>query len=72
MRFVRKEDITNPFRGKTGELIFEMIGRGEDIGRTTKHSFAHVVLPPGKASPAHSHEVSEETYYVLANPLVVV
>jgi mannose-6-phosphate isomerase-like protein (cupin superfamily) len=25
----------------------------------------HVVLPPGKASPAHFHKVSEETYYLL-------
>jgi mannose-6-phosphate isomerase-like protein (cupin superfamily) len=66
MRFVRKEDITVPFRGDTGELIFEMIGRRQDIGGTTKHSFAHVVLPSGKASPAHFHKVSEETYYVLA------
>lgn len=65
MRVVRKEEITEPFRAPLGELIYEMIGRPEEIGGTTKHSLVHVVIPPESSSPAHYHEVSEETYYVL-------
>jgi mannose-6-phosphate isomerase-like protein (cupin superfamily) len=43
-----------------------MIGRPADLGGTTNHSFVHVVIPAGSASPAHYHKVSEETYYVLS------
>lgn len=66
MRLVRRDDITEPFRAPLGELIYEMIGKPEVIGGTTNHSFVHVVVPPGAASPAHYHKVSEETYYGLA------
>lgn len=65
MRVVRKEDITEPFLAPLGEKIYEMIGRPEVIGGTTKHSFVHVVIPPNMSSPAHYHKVSEETYYLL-------
>lgn len=65
MRVVSREEITEPFRAPLGELIYEMIGRPEEIGGTTKHSFVHVVIPPEFSSPAHYHEVSEETYYIL-------
>ena len=65
MRIVSKDDIKEPFRAPLGELIYEMIGRPAEIGGTTKHSFVHVVIPPGKCSPAHFHKVSEETYYIL-------
>ena len=65
MRTVRKEDVTKPFLAPRGEIIYEMIGRPQEIGGTTKHSFVHVVIPPNKSSSAHYHIVSEETYYVL-------
>jgi mannose-6-phosphate isomerase-like protein (cupin superfamily) len=65
MRVVRKDDIEEPFLGPFGEKIYEMVGRREELGGTTKHSLAYVVIPAGKYSPAHYHKVSEETYYVL-------
>lgn len=65
MRIVSRNDITEPFRAPLGEMIYEMIGRPEALGGTSKHSFVHVSLPPGKSSPAHYHKVSEETYYIL-------
>jgi mannose-6-phosphate isomerase-like protein (cupin superfamily) len=65
MRCVRRDDIEAPFRGELGELIYEMIGRPEPLGGTTRHSFVHVVIPPGRSSSAHFHKLSEETYYGL-------
>ena len=66
MRIVRKEDIAKPFFAPLGERIYELIGSPLELGRTVHHSLVHVVLPPGKSSPAHYHKVSEETYYVLS------
>lgn len=65
MRIVRKEDINNPVKNPKGEIIYEMIGRPQEIGGTKNHSFVHVVIPAGKQSSAHYHKISEETYYVL-------
>jgi mannose-6-phosphate isomerase-like protein (cupin superfamily) len=65
MRLVRKEDINNPVHNSRGEVIYEMIGRPQEIGGTTNHSFVHVVIPARKESLAHYHKVSEETYYIL-------
>lgn len=65
MRKVRKEDIKQPFKAELGEIIYEMIGRPEEIGATTNHSLVHVEIPAGKRSPNHFHKVSEETYYIL-------
>jgi mannose-6-phosphate isomerase-like protein (cupin superfamily) len=63
MRLVRKKNISTPFRGELGELIYEMIENSKELGGSVKHSVAHVVIPPGKSSPAHFHKESEETYY---------
>ncbi|MBU0906673.1 MAG: cupin domain-containing protein [Nanoarchaeota archaeon] len=65
MRIVSKKDIKKPFKAELGEIIYEMIGHPKDLGGTTKHSFVHVILPPGKSSQAHYHKISEETYYIL-------
>jgi mannose-6-phosphate isomerase-like protein (cupin superfamily) len=65
MRIIKKEDINSPFLAPKGERIYEMIGRPEEIGSTTKHSLAYVIIPPKKSSSAHYHNVSEETYYIL-------
>lgn len=65
MRIITKEEINNPFLAEMGEKIYEMIGHPAEIGGTTHHSFVHVVIPAGKSSPAHYHNVSEETYYIL-------
>jgi mannose-6-phosphate isomerase-like protein (cupin superfamily) len=66
MRISRKEDVTKPFKGELGENIYEMIGRPDELGGSSNHSFVHVAIPPGKSSPAHFHKESEETYYGLA------
>jgi mannose-6-phosphate isomerase-like protein (cupin superfamily) len=66
MRCVSKDDIKQPFSGPTGEIIYEMIGRPAAIGGTEKHSFVHVVIPPGASSQAHFHKNSEETYFGLS------
>jgi quercetin dioxygenase-like cupin family protein len=65
MRVVTKADVSEPFMAPLGEQIYEMIGRPDDLGGTVEHSFVHVVIPQGKRSPAHFHQESEETYYVL-------
>lgn len=66
MRVVRREQITEPFEGPLGELVYELIGKPLEIGGTSRHSFVHVVIPRGKSSLAHYHRVAEETYYGLA------
>lgn len=63
MRLVRKKNISTPFHGELGELIYEMVGNSKELGGSVKHSVAHVVVPVGKSSPAHFHKESEETYY---------
>jgi mannose-6-phosphate isomerase-like protein (cupin superfamily) len=65
MRIVRKEEISEPFRAPLGEVIYEMIGRPEEVGGTTLHSFAYIVILPEFSSQAHYHKISEETYYIL-------
>lgn len=66
MRVVRQEDIAEPFVGSNGgEIIYEMIGRAAQTGGTTRHSFVHVVIPPGRCSTPHFHKLTEETYYLL-------
>lgn len=65
MRVITKQEIDKPFEAPLGERIYEMIGRPAELGGTSKHSLVHVVVPPGKRSPSHYHEVSEETYYIL-------
>lgn len=54
-----------PTRTPTGEVIFELIGRGEGHGGVEGHSLAHVIIPGGKSSEKHFHRESEETYYIL-------
>lgn len=65
MRLIKRADVETPIRNPLGEIIFEMIGAPAHLGGTTKHSFVEVVLPSGKSSARHYHNVSEETYYVL-------
>jgi len=66
MRLIRKEQITKPFEGPTGEHVYEMLGAPEHIGGAKGHSFSHVVISPGGASRPHYHPVAEETYYILS------
>lgn len=66
MRVTTKDEIDQPFLAPLGEVIYELIGSLPDVGGTTKHSVAHVVVPSGKLSPKHYHTTLEETYYLLA------
>jgi len=65
MRVITKDEIDQPFLAPLGEVIYELIGCVADAGGTSKHSLAHVVVPPCKLSPRHYHKVFEETYYIL-------
>jgi len=56
----------DPFHTPSGEIIYELIGRDEAHGGVTRHSLAHVTIPPGKSSPSHYHQELEETYYILS------
>jgi len=65
MHVIRKENVKNPIHTPSGEVIVELVGRGEQSGRTEKQSVAHVTIPGGKNVAPHYHKVSEETYYFL-------
>ena len=65
MRLVKREDIDEPLRRSSGEIVYEMIGAPADLGGTARHSVAEIVIPPGKSSPRHYHKVAEETFYIL-------
>jgi len=65
MRLISKKEINKPLTTPQGEIIFELIGKHEQSGGTSKHSLAQVTIPPGKASSLHYHKNSEETYYIL-------
>jgi len=65
MLITRKDKIYKPFESPTGERIYEMIGRPENLGGSNKHSFGHVVIPPGRSSRPHYHPEAEETYAIL-------
>ncbi len=56
----------DPIRTPSGEIIYELIGRDKAHGGVTRHSLAHVTIPPGKSSPRHYHQELEETYYILS------
>ncbi|GGM73271.1 hypothetical protein GCM10012275_49840 [Longimycelium tulufanense] len=66
MRVIRKEDVEEPFLAAKGEIIYEMVGRQPAVAEAAKHGLVHVVVPPGKYSPAHYHHETEETYYILS------
>jgi mannose-6-phosphate isomerase-like protein (cupin superfamily) len=65
MHIISKDQVTQPFLAPLGEQIYELIGSQAAVGGSTRHSFAHVLVPPGKLSPEHYHRVSEESYYIL-------
>lgn len=65
MYIIKKEEIVKPFKTPSGECIYEMIGRQENQGGTSKHSIAHVVIPPNCSSQLHYHPEAEESYYIL-------
>jgi len=65
LKLVKRADIEEPLRQPSGEIVYELIGAPAGLGETTKHSVAEIVIPPGKSSLCHYHNVAEETFYVL-------
>ena len=61
-----KMKVDDPIITPHGEIIYELIGRDQDHGSADGHSLAHIVILPGKASLAHYHKVSQESYYILS------
>lgn len=66
MHLTALHDSEDPLRTPSGEIIYEYIGRDEAHGGVTRHSLAHVTIPPSKASSRHYHQELEETYYILS------
>ena len=64
MRIIRKDEIKQPIKNTDGELFYEMIGRGEKLGNSEKHSFGMVEVLNGFTTRPHYHPNSEETYYI--------
>jgi mannose-6-phosphate isomerase-like protein (cupin superfamily) len=65
MRLVKRSDIEEPLRQPSGEIVYELIGASPGLGGTASHSVAEIVIPPGKSSLCHHHNVAEETFYML-------
>ena len=65
MRITRKDEVKEPVVNPTGERVYEMIGRPENLGGAIKHSVSYVVIPPKCSSRLHYHPQDEETYYIL-------
>lgn len=65
MRITRKEEVKNPLKNAEGEIFYEMIGRGENLGNSEYHSIGHVVVLKGYSTNKHYHPKSEETYYFI-------
>ena len=64
MHIYHKDDVVSPLVSEHGEIVYELIGRAVG-GSPERHSIAHVVIPPGKASLLHHHPEAEESYYIL-------
>jgi mannose-6-phosphate isomerase-like protein (cupin superfamily) len=60
-----KAQVKQPIESSHGETVFEMIGLDEKRGGAKLHSLAHIVIAQGKASLAHHHKISEESFYIL-------
>jgi mannose-6-phosphate isomerase-like protein (cupin superfamily) len=63
MKVVQYDQITEPLITPSGEQISELIGKAS--GDQSNHSLAHIVIPPGKSSAPHYHQLSQESYFML-------
>ena len=64
--YISNKSQIDPIKAQHGEIVYELIGRADKHGGADGHSLAYVNLPPGKASLAHHHKRSEESYYILS------
>ncbi len=65
MHVTSRENARNVLHTPQGEIIYELVGRGDDSGAVEQHSLAYVIIPPEKSSVRHYHQDAEETYYIL-------
>jgi mannose-6-phosphate isomerase-like protein (cupin superfamily) len=65
MKVIEKSDIKSPQTTPAGEVIYELIGKGNDGGGISSHSIAQILIPPGKSSELHYHHKTEESYFIL-------
>jgi mannose-6-phosphate isomerase-like protein (cupin superfamily) len=65
MKVTEKKNIPSPLITPAGEVVYELIGKGEEGGGISSHSIAQILIPPGKSSALHYHQESEESYYIL-------
>jgi ethanolamine utilization protein EutQ len=63
MVHIKNKQDCKPFASDHGEIVYELMGNA--AGGSTKHSLAHIELPPGKSSLKHHHPEAEESYYIL-------
>lgn len=66
MKITCKDKIHDPFISTTGEMVYELIRRSDQLGSSRSHSVGYVVIPPGCSSRPHYHPAAEETYYILS------
>jgi mannose-6-phosphate isomerase-like protein (cupin superfamily) len=65
MKLTDKGDVKSPLITPTGEVIYELIGTGDEGGGISSHSIAQILIPPGKSSALHYHQDTEESYFIL-------
>lgn len=65
MMIANKSNIKEPIKNADGELFYELIGRGENLGNATKHSVGNVIVLNGYTTNVHYHPEAEETYYFI-------
>jgi mannose-6-phosphate isomerase-like protein (cupin superfamily) len=62
---VSKRDNVTPFTTKDGSIIREILAPAVAPGVIRNQSLAEATLPPGMATQAHFHSITEEIYYIL-------
>jgi mannose-6-phosphate isomerase-like protein (cupin superfamily) len=62
---VSQRDAVAPFITKDGSTIREILAPAVAPGAIRNQSLAEATLPPGTATQAHFHPVTEEIYYIL-------
>jgi mannose-6-phosphate isomerase-like protein (cupin superfamily) len=65
MKIIHRSDIQSPLITPAGEVIYELIGMGQEGGGVSSHSIAHIVIPSGKSSNLHYHKKTRESYFIL-------
>ena len=65
MMVTSKNKVKKVLENSSGEKIYELIGKAKELGGSSKHSVAYVVIKKNGSSLLHYHPKAEESYYVL-------